>query len=246
MSLETGHFGNDRQLQSNNLIGIMENILENVNSSTEITAKIIGQSIKTPFIHISHDQWQKYSDIPFGPSFYLVLRVLKDDKNKESLQIQMATFSGRLLQSPLCEEKIEISENVGQNVIRSDIFLRFVRGDIRLCKGLLKSAKKNPGEEPDILREFIGDRIVTRSRQCNYAVLNTNLDSSQTCQNCKSFLPTTSSIKQQQSDSDTNIKSESEEMEDFDDYDTNEFLDNDDIQVVSCIMYISQNLDLCP
>ena len=97
--------------------------------------------------------------------------------------------------------------------------------------GLLKSAKKNPGEDPETLREFIGDRIVTRSRHCSYAVLK-NTNSGQNCQNCVTFLPT-SSIKRHQSDDDTNVKSESEEMDDFDDYDNNEFLDNDDIEVVS-------------
>ena len=99
---------------------------------------------------------------------------------------------------------------------------------------MLKSAKKNPGEDPETLREFIGDRIVTRSRHCSYAVLK-NTNSGQNCQNCVTFLPT-SSIKRHQSDDDTNVKSESEEMDDFDDYDNNEFLDNDDIEVVSILI----------
>ena len=59
-----------------------------------------------------------------------------------------------------------------------------------------------------------------------------NANSGQNCQNCVTFLPT-SSIKRHQSDDDANVKSESEEMDDFDDYDNNEFLDNDDIEVVS-------------
>ena len=49
-------------------------------------------------------------------------------------------------------------------------------------------------------------------------------------------------IKRQQSDSDTNIKSESEDIDDFDDYGNNEFLDNDDIQVVSIVEALPQKL----
>ena len=249
------NYGSNSQFHSSEQVIIMENILDHLNSSpeNEITAKIIGQDTKTPYIHVSHDQWQNYSDIPYGPSFYLVLRIIKDEikshSNREILQIQMATYSGRLLQSSspgICGEKLELNENVGSNVISSEIFAHFVRGDIGLCKGLLKSAKKHPGEDPETLREFIGDRIVTRSRQCTFAVLkNANISDGQNCQNCKNFMPTCFNekrIKRNQSDSDTNIKSESEDIDDFDDYGNNEFLDNDDIQVVSIVEALPQKL----
>ena len=244
------NYGTNSQFHGSEQVIIMENILDHLNSSpeNEITAKLIGQDTKTPYIHVSHDQWQNYSDIPYGPSFYLVLRIIKDEiksHNKEILQIQMATYSGRLLQSDsTCGEKLELNENVGSTVISSQIFARFVRGDIGLCKGLLKSAKKHPGEDPETLREFIGDRIVTRSRQCTYAVLK-NAESGQNCQNCKNFLPSCFNekrIKRHQSESDTNIKSESEDIDDFDDYGNNEFLDNDDIQVVSIVEALPQKL----
>ena len=246
------NYGINSQFHGSEQVIIMENILDHLNSSpeNEITAKLIGQDTKTPYIHVSHDQWQNCSDIPYGPSFYLVLRIIKDEiksHNREILQIQMATYSGRLLQSSgICGEKLELNENVGSNVISSQIFAHFVRGDIGLCKGLLKSAKKHPGEDPETLREFIGDRIVTRSRQCTYAVLKTaDMSDGQNCQNCKNFMPTCFNekrIKRQQSDSDTNIKSESEDIDDFDDYGNNEFLDNDDIQVVSIVEALPQKL----
>ena len=58
----------------------------------------------------------------------------------------------------------------------------------------MKNANIKTGD-PDLLREYIEDRIISRSRYCQYAVminLNSNLLHDQICNNCKSFVPTVS------------------------------------------------------
>ena len=70
----------------------MESIVDYLSSSyAEITAKLIGKTTQNPCVHISHEDWENYSDIPFGPSFYLVIK--RDfEKNREILHIQTATY----------------------------------------------------------------------------------------------------------------------------------------------------------
>ena len=58
--------------------------------------------------------------------------------------------------------------------------------------GLLKNSTQNQSADPEVLQETIGERIISRSRLCQYAVIrnNTNLlNNHQICNECKILFP---------------------------------------------------------
>ena len=187
-----------------------------VNSlNRDLTAKYCGHGSKSPFLHISHQNWPNFSDLNFVPSFNLIAKITTELQ----LKIQLVTYNGKLL--PFTAEKFDL--NNLNSVNSSPLIQSFLQGEISLCKGLLKSAKRSP--EADFLRDFVSDRIVTRSRHCQYAIFK---NQSQNCPACKSF--------------NSQTISDSSEIEDLDDYNTEEFLDKNDIRVLSITNNLPEKL----
>ena len=207
---------------------LLETALQELTQSygTDVSVKLIGRLSKSPFLHLTHQAWANFSDISLCPSFYLIIKIVSDDETtKDNLLLQLVTYNGKPLQTPSTFERHELSDNVGQIVNQSRIFNSFLSGQFKLCKGLSKSAKRSKND-PDVLRDFVGERVVSRSRQCQIAVLKN--DGNQQCTKCQNF-----STEATLTDSPELMKSESDEVEDFDDYNTSEFLDHDDIRVIS-------------
>ena len=214
-------------------VSILENIQDAVNSITGLTARLIGRFSKSPFVHIGHTFWENASVLEHSPTFYLIAKLVQEDF-KDALLIQIVTFNGKLLHQSPFKQKFTLLDfgNLWPQIVQSTLFNNFTRGEIQLCKGLPKSARK-PGQERDVLRETLGDRVITRNRYCHYALIKSPISN---CDACRS--PT----QQNPSDS-SEIKSESEEVEDNDDYEANQdFLDNDDVRVVSITNGLPQKL----
>jgi hypothetical protein len=184
---ESQHLGDDPKQQK--VLTILDNLLEHVNTSTDINAKLLGRLTKHPFVHISHQFWHSYSDLTYGPTFYLVAHVAPDKEagGQESLHLQLAAFNGKRLQN--LAEKFTLQDNIGEVVQHSQLLGYFIRGEVRLCKGLPKSAKSL--NDSAALREAIEERIIGRSRQCQFAVLKiaSNESSNQVCHDCQSHVP---------------------------------------------------------
>ena len=60
-----------------------------------------------------------------------------------------------------------------------------------LFLGLQKNSTQNQSADPEVLQETVGERIISRSRLCQYAVIrNTNLPNNhQICNECKILFP---------------------------------------------------------
>ena len=201
-------------------IQVLENLLRQVHFGPEISAKLIGRLSRTPFIHISHKLWHDHSHLVYGPTFYIIVRIVKDDLDgRDKLKVQLATYSGKLLST--FTEQWDLSQNLVELLARSQLILQLIRGELQLCRGLPKSVRKKLTHHA-VLREALGERIVTRSQQCQFVTLISNLN--QVCKHCQDF----------NIESDLEVKSEWEdEDEDLDDYNTDDFLDNDDVRVIS-------------
>ena len=200
-------------------VQVLEHLLAQVTFNNEISANLIGRTSKSPFIHVSNKFWYIHSNLVYGPTFYIVIRIIKDDLDgRDKLKLQLSTYSGRLLNT--LAEQWDLSQNLVELISNSNLIRQFIRGELQLCRGLPKSVRKNLTNHA-ILREAVGERIVSRSQQCQFVTLISNLN--QVCTQCQNF-----------DHSDIEVKSEWEdESEDLDDYNTDEFLDNDDVRVIS-------------
>ena len=202
-------------------VQVLEHLLAQVTFNSEISAKLLGRLSKSPFIHISHRFWHNHGYLVYGPTFYIVIRINKDDLDgRDKLKLQLSTYSGRLLST--LAEHWDLSQNLVELVSNSNLIKQFTQGDLQLCRGLPKSVRRSNLTNLAIFREAIGERIVTRSQQCQFVTLISNLN--QVCKQCQDF----------NHESDIEVKSEWEdEGEDLDEYNTDEFLDNDDVRVIS-------------
>ena len=202
-------------------IQVLEHLLSHVTFNSEISAKLLGRLSKSPFIHISHRFWHNHSYLVYGPTFYIVIRINKDDLDgRDKLKLQLSTYSGRLLST--LAEHWDLSQNLVELVSNSNLIKQFTQGDLQLCRGLPKSVRRSNLTNLAILREAVGERIVSRSQQCHFVTLISNLN--QVCKQCLDF----------NHETEIEVKSEWEdEGEDLDDYNTDEFLDNDDVRVIS-------------
>jgi len=215
---------------------ILDNLLNYLNQNEfNVHAKVIGRLTKTPFVHISHQFWQNHTELTYAPSFYLVAKVNCDELlNLNTLNLQLAAYNGKLLQIFSEQYPVDNSTIFGNLLQRSQLLGWFLRGEIRLCNGLLKNSTQNQSGDPEILQETIGERTISRSRLCQYAVIrnNTNLlNNHQICNECKILFPSNENHEVKEEIIISDDEGEDEEEDDI--MENEEFLAKDDVRVVS-------------
>ena len=116
---------------------ILDNLLNYLNSTIpDLHAKIIGRMTKSPFVHISHQFWQNFTEFNYAPTFYLIARVNCDELlNLNTLNLQLSAYNGKLLQTFSEQYQISNSTIVGNIIQQSHLLASFIRGEIRLCRG---------------------------------------------------------------------------------------------------------------
>ena len=217
----------------------LENVANylNANFSTNLIVKILGRLTKNPFVHVFHQYWENFTDISYGPTFNLIIKVDCDELlNIDTLHIQLSTYNGKLIDSLSERFQLNDANLVGDILQQSQLLGYFIRGETRVCLGLKKFSKC---DDPTLICETIEDKIITRSPTCQYAVIY-NLNSgiykltstNQVCHQCKTFVP--SSLDFDEQDIKDEITITDDEIEDDDDVlTTNDFLPKDDFRVVS-------------
>ncbi len=177
----------EEALKQSQHVAILDNLVQHVSVNPNVDVRLLARNTKHPFVHVSHRNWENCTDISFVPTFYVISRIVRNNKggivgsDEEVLQLQLVAFNGKRLLA--LAEEYSLQHDIAIMVQHSQLLCHFVRGEIGLCKGLTKTDRSL--NDANALRETLEEDVIYRSTKCLFAVLKFD---SQTCNECSNHV----------------------------------------------------------